>query len=257
MKVLCQSKFKPGILFFITASILLIPLCLVSKGQQVKSGFNNTLKFSLNYKTIKSVEIHKAVFYFSTLKNYYKKDSLVCKFSSPDAFLDTIYIKPKWNFPLYLKLKLECTDINRTSNEFYFYPGSNLFGIMVYDSTLNVKSRKEQSFSHPYKPVIGLILVIQTAIEMVMALMMTQLIGWSRTIWIMVLTANIASFPIYLVSFSHIWLREILVLLTKTFVMSVIGYRKINVYKIILFAVILSFVSFGLKEILFVVMRIV
>ena len=158
---------------------------------------------------------------------------------------------------MYIKLKLECSDLNRLSNEFYYYPGIKYWNVMVYDSTLKIKSKKIQNFSNPDKPVIGLILVIQTAIEMIMAFLMSQLIGWSRAIWIMVLTANIASFPIYIVSFNHIWLREILVLLTKTFVMSIIGYRKINVYKIILFAIILSFVSFGLKEILFIVMRII
>ena len=250
-------RIKAKKIFILSIYIILLNNPYIVSGQNNNSDLQGKLKFSLNYQSLRPVDIHKAVFYFSKLKNSAKKDSLVTDFVSPDALLDTIFIQPKWNFPMYIKLKLECTDLNRFSNEFYYYPGIKYWNVMVYDSTLKVKSKKNQSFSNPYKPVIGLILVIQTAIEMIMALMMSQLIGWSRTVWVMVLTANIASFPIYVVNFSHIWLREILVLITKTFVMSIIGYRKIHIYKIILFAVILSFVSFGLKEILFIVMRII
>ena len=251
---LFKFRIKYNILLLL---IIFLLLSNITIGQNKLSQVPVKLKFSINYKSINPIEIHKAIFYYSTLKNYKKKDSIICTISSPENLLDTIYLETKWNFPLYIQLKLECTDFHRYSNQFYYYPGNKLWNITVYDSTIIVKSKKEVTFSNPYKPVIGFILVIQTAIELIMALMMSQLIGWPKTIWVMVLTANIASFPIYIVSFSHIWLREILVLLTKTFVMSVIGYRKINFYKIIIFAVILSFVSFGLKEILFIVMRII
>lgn len=249
--------------FKVRTKLLLSYLCvficqpLLISGQTYHLEPQDKLKFSLYYKSIKPVEIHKAIFYFSNQKHNPKKDSLVCTYSSNDLFIDTIVIQPRWKFPVYGILKLECNDLDRKSNEFYYFPGMINWLVDINDTTLLVQSIKVQNFSNPYKPLVGLILIIQTVLEMVLAFMMSQMIGWSRAILVMVLTANIASFPIYMLTFNHIWIREIIVLLIKTFVMSVIGFRKIHLYKIVIFSIILSFISFGLKEILFILMRII
>jgi len=222
----------------------------------LQTGTAEKLEFSVTYKSINPVEIHKAVFYFSSLRHSVKQDSIICLFHSNDLFVDTFSCQTKWRFPVYVRIRFECTDGNRMSNEFYYYPGIRFWNIMVFDTTLKVQSKNVLNFSHPYKPLVGLILLIQTVVELIIAIMMSLMIGWSRAVWVMVLAANIATFPIYVLTFKHLWIRELLVLLIKTFVMSVIGYRRIHFYKIVLFAITLSFVSFGLKEILFIIMRI-
>jgi len=248
---------------FNVKKILLLTLftVLISKSAILCGQTNNistfeNLTFSIHYESIKPIEVHKAILYYSALKNKPKKDSLVVNIGISDQLTDTIVVKTKWKFPLFVKLKLECTDINLKSNEFYYYPGIKQWSVLVSDTSLKVQSKRVQNFSNPYKPLVGIVLLIQSVVEMILALIMSQMIGWSRTIWVMVLTANIASFPIYLIGFSHIWMRELVVLASKAFVMSVIGYRKIKFYKIVIFAVILSIVSFGFKEILFIIMRI-
>lgn len=218
---------------------------------------NKPLSFIINYKTLKPISIKRSVLYYSNTKNNLKSDSLVIYEGTSLIVTDTFNVKNVWKFPLFMSLKFECGDIKRVSNEFYYYPGNNTWEVSVGDAALNVTLYNFRSFTNPNKSSVGLVLLFQAIIEVLLALMMSRMIGWSRAIIIMVLAANIATFPLYQLNFPTVYMREFIVFGVKALVMVLIGFKKIKVYKIVLFGVILSIISLGFKEILFVLLRII
>ena len=243
----------PNLTMKILVSIVILSYSYSSTAQNIS--YDKSFNFIINYKTIRPINIKNVTLYYGFTKKNVLNDSVISHINSGNKFNDTIHIANPSKFPLFLKIKIECTDFIRISNEFYYFPGQNTWEVFVNDLDIQVQSHNIRSFNNPNKLYIALVLLLQTLLEVLIAFMMSKMIGWSRTIMIMVLVANVATLPLYLIDISSTYSRELVVFGVKVFVMSLIGIRKIHIYKIIFFVIILSFISFGLKEILFIILR--
>ena len=213
------------------------------------------LLFFVNYKTIKPIEIRKIIFYYSvTRKRIIKSDSIICD-NLKEFSNDTIHIPLELNYPFYFKIRIDCSDLKRSSDEIYCNNGKNVWKLNILDTSLQVNAYAFRSIEKPLRPFILLILFLQLCIELIISFFISKLIGWPRRIIIMVVAANLAVFPIYFFSINSLYIREIFTLIIKTIIMVVIGYKKIHIRKIILFAIALTIIGFGLREILFVLLR--
>jgi hypothetical protein len=228
------------------------------------SGFSTPLKnnqkisFLMIYETNKPVDVKQAILYFSQHKLFsQKQDSLVLNFTKGHGAPDSIVYDTLINEPVYLRLKLYTSTGALVSNIFHSLAVPSLYDTFVNDTELNVRPKLSTNDFSTSTSLTGLVLVILTILEMIIALLISRVFGMSRIIILMVLTANIAAFPLYLLNIQEIWVLELLVLFVKALVMSLIGMRKIHLYKIILLLIVLTIISFGIKEILFFLIRIV
>ncbi|HEY4784708.1 MAG TPA: hypothetical protein VIH57_01605, partial [Bacteroidales bacterium] len=208
--------------------------------------------------TNKPLTLHKSVLYFSNYKWFTRKrDSLVIvykdKYGTPDSInFDTI---PK--YPVYLMLKLDYSDRTRKSNTFYFTSGKLFYDVMVGDTAVRVRPKLAGNNFSYQSSLKGVALIIEALLEMIIALMISRAFGLSRLIVLMVLAANIAAFPLYMANISSFFLRETLVFIVKAVVMILMGLRKIHVYNVLIILIALTIISFGLKELLFFLARII
>ena len=200
--------------------------------------------------TQKPLILRKATIYVSISRFMERKDSICIDFSSQNAMHDTIFFNGHWKYPVYLKLDLSFSDMKRTSNTFHYDSQIRKWEVSVMDSSMVVKHKPVGDDFKRRNSLLGLVLIINTAIEMFLALIISRLFGWSHLLVLMVLAANIAAFPVYLISIPNLFLRESIVAIIKILVMLTIGYRKIKHYKIILFACVLLMVGLGIKELL-------
>ena len=233
--------------------ILLILFCTNSLSLFSTSNENNddSCQLILLHETLKPLELRKAVIYYSASRFLVRKDSLCFYYSTVSSDIDTIIFNGPWKYPVYLKLNLTFTDLTRSSNIFNYDSQIKKWEVSVLDSSLIVKHKPVGDDFKRRNSLNGLVLIINTAIEMVLALIISRLFGWSHLLIFMVLAANIAAFPVYIFSIPDLVLRESTVATIKLLVMLVIGYRKIKYYKIILFSIVLITIGLGIKEFLF------
>ncbi len=242
------------------ARILCLFVVLVSflqSGYASKPANNNEyIRFFLIFETLKSLELKNAVLYYSASSEFAKRDSILVSFSNDTTFSDSIIIPTRWKYQVYLKLKLSFNDIKRISNTFQYSQNKSMWEVFVGDSAIRVLPKPLSDHGNSQSSLKGLALIIQAAFEMILALLLSRILGWPPLIILMVLVANIAAFPLYLINISGLLILESLVFLVKGTVMWLVGMRKLDFYKILLLAIIVSFLSFGIKQILFFIIQI-
>lgn len=209
------------------------------------------------YETNKALDLNKSVLYYSETKWLTKKQDSMVLINQPTLGLpDTIAFDTTWKYPVYLTLKLFFSDKTLISNTFYFSADNPNFEVFVKDASIEVSPKLSGSFSSQ-SSLNGLALVLQAILEMIIAYIISRSFGLSRHLVLMVLAANIASFPLYMMNISSFLGRELLVFLVKALVMVLIGLRKIPVYKILLLLITLTIIGLGLKEFFFFIVRLI
>jgi hypothetical protein len=143
----------------------------------------------------------------------------------------------------------------RVSSTFQYSTQQKAWEVEVKDSTIKVQPKASDN-TDSQKSLKGIVLIVQAAFEMVLALLIGRALGWPPLIIFMVLVANIAAFPIYLISIQRIIFKEILVFFVKGLVMWLVGMRKLAFYKIVILAIVLYVLSYGLKTMLFFIAQI-
>ncbi|MDP4210919.1 MAG: hypothetical protein Q8928_19105 [Bacteroidota bacterium] len=198
--------------------------------------------------------MERVVLYNSKTKEFYApEDSLVLLFRKGAALPDTIGFRTSWKYPGYLKMKIKFSDRKRVSNIFQYSSGRSAWNVFVEDAELKVKPKPAGDNFRSRNSLKGVVLILQTVLEMLLALLISRIMGWPHVIVPMVLVANIAAYPIYLLGFDNILYRELSVFFIKSVVMVLVGVRKVSVYKIVALAVVLTLIGFGFKEFLFFV----
>jgi hypothetical protein len=252
LKFIRFSSLKRGL---IGVLFCLIPFQLFSN--IIGNEDDSCCQLILLHETLKPLELKKAVIYFSASRFLIRKDSICINFSTANSNTDTIIFNEKWKYPVYLKLNLLFSDLSRYSNTFHYDAQIRKWEVSILDSSLMVHHKPVGDDFKRRNSLNGLVLIIDTALEMLIALLISRLFGWSHLLVLMVMVANVAAFPIYLLSIPNLFLRESLVATIKLLVMLVIGYKKITYYKIILFALILMLIGLGIKEFLFLLSSII
>lgn len=214
------------------------------------------ITFLMVYETHKPLDIDRCVLFSSNNKLLsQKEDSMVLTFkqrNSPDSIrFDTV-----WQHPVYLKLKL-ISNGQVFESQIFSNSGSQLYyDAFVNDSTIRVRPKLSGNNFDSNSSFKALILVLQAIFEMLIAFLISRVFGVPRMFVLMVLVANIAAYPLYLFNIG-VLNRELLVFLVKTGVMSLIGMKKIKIYKILVFSTILAVIGIGIKEILFFIIRLI
>jgi hypothetical protein len=215
-----------------------------------------TFHFQLIYETLKPVELESGVLYYAESKKSRKaKDSVLLNIHENEVLPDSILFENKWKYPGYLQLKLKFKDKTRIGDPFPYSMENSNWDAVVGDTAVHVRLKLSDNSLASQSSLKGIALILQAIFEMILALLISRILGFPPIIILMVITANIASFPIYLIQLPDILNRELLVFLIKTIVMSLVGMRKMAIYKIIFLSILLNLISFGLKEILFFVIQ--
>jgi len=236
-------------------TILMVNIFNLFASYKPHSASQEGIKFLMVYETHKPLDIHRSVLYYSNSKWLsQKEDSLVINFNKPGS-PDSINYDTTWNHPVYLKLKLyfnnQCIESQTFSSS---SSTTTYYDAFARDSTLIIRSKLSGNNFDSNSSLKVIVLILQAIFEMLIAFLIASVFGVSRLLVLMVLVANIAAYPLYLFDLSLLN-RELLVFLVKAFVMSLIGIRKIKIYKILLLVVTLTIISLGIKEILFFALR--
>jgi hypothetical protein len=236
--------------------LFVILLSLFQSGySRTKNNDKNYVKFLLIYQTVKPLELKRAVLYYSISRGLTKPDSLSISFTDETKYADSLIFVPSWKYPVILRLKLFFNDMPRISSTFQYSTQQKAWEVEVKDSTIKVQPKASDN-TDSQKSLKGIVLIVQAAFEMVLALLIGRALGWPPLIIFMVLVANIAAFPIYLISIQRIIFKEILVFFVKGLVMWLVGMRKLAFYKIVILAIVLYVLSYGLKTMLFFIAQI-
>ena len=215
----------------------------------------NYVKFFLILQTLKPLELNEAVLYYSPSRGNINRDSVSIKRFNDTRLSDSLVFPVKFKCPVYLKLKLSFSDANRISRTFQCAEEIQVWEVFVRDSAIRVQPKPGLDNSSSQKSLRAFVLIIQAAFEMILAFLISRALGWPPLIIFMVLVANIAAFPLYIIYMPNLLIREIADIFIKGLVMSLVGMRKLAFYKILILTVLLYILSFGLKEILFFLIR--
>ena len=251
------SKNPPPTLKWIILLITVFQYIGVQCYGKDKGKDSNQFVFLMVYETNKPLTIKKSVLYFSENKWFtQKKDSLVINYNQNAGVPDTIIFIKSLNKPAYLNLKVYFTDHTLASNTIYFASDETLYDAVVDDSALRIRPKiAGNNLSNP-NPIQGFALIITAILEMILAWLISKAFGLSRQVILMVLAANIAVFPLYLIHFPSVFLKEASVFAGKAIVMVLIGLRKMPKYQILLLLISLTIIVFGFKQLFFFLSRI-
>jgi hypothetical protein len=208
------------------------------------------IEFLMVYETYKPLDIRKSVLYYSKSKwLHQEEDSLVIDLKKPGT-PDSIGYDTIWQHPIYMKLRLYFNGRFIESQPFSSSSTPAYYDTFVGDSTLKVRPKLSGNNFESNSSLKALVLVLQAVFEMIIAFFIARVFDVPRLLILMVLVANIAAYPLYLFNLSLLN-RELLVFLVKAVVMSLIGIRKIKLFKILILVATLTIISLGMKEILF------
>lgn len=209
----------------------------------------NDLTFEFYYETLIPLKLQSATLYTLPSTLAPKRDSIAIKI---DAANDTFAIQVPWIYPVNAVLVLNYEDQERKSNGFLLDPGRKYWQVFVNDTAAIVHSQPRFSFQEK-KSFSGIIVLIQGAIELLLALMFYKLFRWPSWTLLVVLVANVASFPVYLLGLTPAFLGDLLMLGIEFLVMLLISRRKLGIWRIIILVLTLNLISFGFKEIFFLI----
>jgi hypothetical protein len=226
--------------------------CFASK----QKANTNGIVFLMVYETDKPLNLKKAVAYFSRNKWFtQKKDSVVIDFTGTQGSPDSIIYNNIWGNSVYLTLKLIFKEQTLMSNTFYVLPNKLTYNAIVRDNQLKIRAKLAESFSSGQSSIQGIALIFQTILEMMIALIISKIFRLPRQVILMVLAANIAAFPLNLLHFPTLFLREVAIFIVKAIVMIIIGLRKMPKYQILLLLLAITFIGLGFKELFLLLTR--
>jgi hypothetical protein len=240
-------------LFF---AIIVTLLAINGSQAQEKQISEVTLKFILIYETFEPLKLINCMLYVSPEKLTGISDSLPATFSTLNDFNDTIYIKYPWKFPVHAYLKLHFPNRTDVSNKFYLDPARKTYFVTVGDSEVIVKPQPRYSFVEK-KSFLAIILVIQIALELLLAILFYKIFNWPKWIIIAVVVANLASISVYLLKIQPMVWNEVSIFLVKFWVLFLLGRRKLGFLKILSLVIILHIISFGIKELMFLLSKLI
>lgn len=234
--------------------IIFIAIFFITQFEAFSQSFDNkgnNCQLILLRETHKAIELKKVFIYFSASPLMVRSDSIYYDYSKIHFNEDTVFFNREWSYPVYMKLRFVFSDYARISNTFHYDDQIKKWEVSVLDSSLSVKHKPVDDNFKLRNSLNGLVLIINAACEMFIALIISRLFGWSHLLVLMVLAANIAVFPVYIFPISNLYYRELIVAIVKLLVMLAIGYRRIKYYKIVIFAIILIFIGLGIRGLLF------
>lgn len=205
------------------------------------------INFEFFYETLNPVALQSVTLYAKPSALSQKVDSVVIYTNTANS--DTVTITYPWKYAKNVWMTFNYDDIIRQSNKFFFDPNRKSWQVFVNDTSVIVKPRPKFTFTEK-DSFMGIILILQGAIELMLALFFYKLFKWPAWILLVVLVANLCAFPIYMLAIQPLVLSEILMVLVKFLVIFVTGRRKLGLKRILLLTLVLSFISFGFKEIL-------
>jgi hypothetical protein len=209
----------------------------------------NDLTFEFYYETLIPLKLQSATLYTLPSALAPKRDSIAIKI---DAATDTFALQVPWKFPVNAMLLLKYEDLERKSNNFLLDPNRKYWQVFVSDTAAMVHSQPRFSFQEKGS-FSGIIILIQGAIELLLALMFYKFFRWPSWTLLVVLVANVASFPVYLLGLTPDFLGDLLMIGIEFLVMLLISRRKLGIWRIIILVLTLNIISFGFKEIFFLV----
>lgn len=209
----------------------------------------NDLTFEFYYETLIPLKLQSATLYTLPSTLAPKHDSIAIKI---DATSDTFALHVPWIFPVNAVLLLKYEDMERKSNSFLLDPNRKYWQVFVNDTAAMVHSQPRFSFQEK-QSFSGIIVLIQGAIELLLALMFYKIFRWPSWTLLVVLVANVASFPVYLLGLTPAYLGDLLMIVIEFLVMLLISRRKLGIWRIIILVLTLNIISFGFKEIFFLV----
>lgn len=205
----------------------------------------NDLTFEFYYETLITMKLQSATLYTLPSALAPKVDSIAIKI---DAATDTFALQVPWKFPVNAILLLKYEDMERKSNNFLLDPNRKYWQVFVNDTAAMVHSQPKFSFQEK-RSFSGIIILLQGAIELLLALMFYKLFRWPSWTLLVVLVANVASFPVYLLGLTPDFLGDLLMIGIEFLVMLLISRRKLGIWRIIILVLTLNIISFGFKEI--------
>lgn len=209
----------------------------------------NDLTFEFYYETLMPLKLQSATLYTLPSVLAPKRDSVIITTDAPN---DTFAIQVPWKYPVNVVLLLKYKDQERKSAKFLLDPNRKYWQVFVNDTAVTVHSQPSFSFQEK-KSFTGVIVLIQGAIELLLALMFYKLFRWPSWTLLVVLVANVASFPVYLLGLTPAFLGDLLMMGIEFLVMLLISRRKLGIWRIIVLVLTLNIISFGFKEIFFLV----
>jgi hypothetical protein len=248
------KNLKHILLLLTPVFIALLPANSLHAQEKPTSEVN--LKFILQYETFKPLELKNCMLYVSPEKITGISDSLTATFSALNNFNDTIYINYPWKFPVHAFLKLYFANEIRVSNKFYLDPARKNYFVKAGDTEVIVKPQPRYSFNEK-KSFLAIILVIQIALELLLAILFYKIFNWPKWIIIAVFVANLASLSVYLVKIEPLIWNEASIFLVKFLVLVLLGRRKLGFIKIFSLLIILHIISFGMKELMLLLSKLI
>lgn len=218
---------------------------------------SNTIYFIMAYETNKPIDLQKVTLFYS--KNNLisqKTDSISITFNSLIGIPDTIFFRNIQHNQGSLILKLSFKERSLISNPFYWLKDIDSYLVVINDNQLRIHPKLTRSEDPGRNSIKGIALILQTILEMIIALLISKIFGLSRYVILMVLVANIAAFPLNLIHFSSTLLKEVLIFATKAAVMLLIGMRKMPILKILILILSITIIGLGFKELFFFLAKI-
>jgi hypothetical protein len=217
---------------------------------------NTLLQFELYYETLQPQTLKSATLHVSPDKLLGHTDSVKMRISANETFQDTLYLSYPWIFPVHAWVVFEYSDRQLTSNKFYLDPQREKWVVSVSDTAAIVKAKPKYSFEDK-NSYMGMVLLIQIALELILASLLVRLFRWPAWVILVVLVSNLATFPIYMLKLQPAYLSDILMLFIKFLVIVLTGRKRLGIPRIIILVITLTLISFGFKQLLIVASKLI
>jgi hypothetical protein len=214
------------------------------------------LQFEIYYETLQPLRLINATLYISPDKLLGHTDSVKMKLSADNTFQDTLYLDFPWQFPVHARIKLNFSDRVQISNKFYLDPQHEKWQISISDTAALIKAKPKFSFEEK-DSYMGMILLIQMFLELILAALIVRFFRWPAWVILVILVSNLAAYPIFLLKLNPSYLGDLLALFIKFLVIFLTGRRRLGIVRIIILVVTLPLISYGIKEILILIFKLI
>jgi hypothetical protein len=169
---------------------------------------------------------------------------------------DSLIFHKSWSVPVFLKLKIKVDSSFVESRPFMYNADNPLWDVFVTDTSVVVKAKPASDDFETQTSMKGLALIIQAVFEMILAFLLVHFLGWPRIAVLMVLAGNLAAFPFYIIPFDSFIMRDLVAFAVKAVVMWLVGLRKLHFWKTLILVTVITFISYGFKTFIFMLVRI-
>jgi len=214
------------------------------------------IKFELRYETLQPVKIKSAQILISPDKILGKSDSLNIYWNDSALFLDTLYAKYPWKFPVHARVRINLPNKKFITNKFYLDPLNKSFLLSISDTSAEIKGKPSFQIEDK-KSYLGIILIIQTIIQIIITILITKIFKWPTWSVFLVIAANLASVPVYMLQIEPKYLTDIIIALIQFAILFLTGKKQLGTIKIIAMVLMLIGISFGFKQIMLLVLKVI